>query len=162
MEAIRLIWLLALVGCLNTTTEPLDPFNGYWCPIDSLTVYKVSDSTEVLLRYMANSQVGEYRLHFNGKGLVISTGEYTGQALIGLDTIPYTFSLPLANVRGAYEQKDIYLRFNWPWPEAGPSWFWEVARHPITARGWETEFDYLVPSQNLAIYSRIYWEPCHV
>lgn len=151
--------LALLVAC--APTAPLDTLVGTWCPIDSLTRYVVESPLGVpTFSYVAGSATARYALTFDGRGNVRATGSYVGTFVAPDSSRSVShFVLPLAGVLGHYTLREVYIRFGWPTPEAGPTWFWEVARHPLTTTGgWATQLDDNEGAWR--VFLRFVWERC--
>ena len=156
-RAIVLSWLV--ISCKGSPVQPPDFMAGTWCPIDSLTAY-VFEHPVGLINLTYVKGINPYKLVFDGYGHVKSDGVYEGIFLNVIDssTFESNFILPLQGIEGSYEIGEAYLRFYWPYPEAGPTWFWEIARHPIFGKDWATQLDY--NDLNFRIYLRFSWERC--
>jgi len=148
----------SLTAC-QAPTSPSDSYAGRWCPIDSTIVYTIEYPLGVTtLRYLPGFQQGTYSLSLDGHGNVTSKGVYRGSFLSEGDTVSGYFAFPLSSTKGHYAIGQAYLMFVWPYPEAGPTWFWEVARHALTSSGWETQLD--DADDNWRVHARFLWERC--
>ncbi len=162
---VALLFLLIGLGCMEQ--GPSDAMAGRWCPVDSLTSSDVEQPVGTLVsRYQPGTAVTRYRLTFDGRGGVVAEGLYAGRFAWltgdgGWVTDTASFLLPRTGVAGRYEIGQAYLRLAWPYPAAGPTWFWEIARNTVVGPdgSWRTLLD---DSEGDAwrFYTRLSWERC--
>ena len=141
-------WPLALlIACRSPVLAPLDLLAGQWCPVDSLTQYSYTTPHDSIT-YVPGEATNSYHMDLDGRGLATADGTYTGRFTqrdsIGvMHTSQQAFTLPVA--RGIYDLREVTIVFTFPYPDAGPTWFWEIARHewdPADITGWQTVVDW--------------------
>jgi len=147
----------AIVALLGVACgAPIMPPTRY-CPIDSLTVYRysVGDGTFTF----RSPGISNYSLTFQNE-TVTPSGTYYATFFDSLSNYQEGyFTLPLAGISGSYRFHGDSLTFEWPF-KAGPTWFWERARHsaPGPTGRWETALDDSLPG--LVVHLRFTWEVC--
>lgn len=131
---LAIAWLLACAS-----GDPAGVAAERFCPIDSLTTYNWLNRGDTI-SYIPSGRAA-YSLTFD-RGRVTPVGRYDGLFRSAADgTLSQgNFTLPTSGVEGHYAVTGDSMTLVWPL-SAGPTWFWEVARHSAPRKRWETVLD---------------------
>jgi hypothetical protein len=170
-------WAAVLFAACSAPTASLEPATTY-CVVDSLIDYHAENpDLGASERYLPGTMVSAYRLTLRPDGVSVPAGALTGLFHITTETGdtldgPATFNLPGDSVvvdwspsppgiHGTWRVARDAMHLAWPYPAAGPTWFWEFAQHtaPDSAGHWSTALDYGEPGI-WAMHLRFEWEPC--
>lgn len=153
---------LALLAACGSSVSPIpiDPLSGTYCPVDVLTEYSWENPLgNTIIEYVPSLTGGGYTLALQD-GKATPAGVYNGTFRTSTGIVPGWFTLPAKP--GTYiSTRDGTLVFQFPYPNGGPTWFWELAKHRADGLILETVLNDTTTLPGSRVYLHMTWQRCY-